>query len=60
MPQTAAAPAFDALAEAYRFHYYAQRGTGESFRPAFDFSGGQWANIQALGIGQQLTDIERV
>ena len=50
--------------EAYRFHYYAQRGSGESFRPAFDFSGGQWENIQALegalGIGQQLADIERI
>lgn len=64
MPQTASAPAFDSMAEAYRFHYYAQRGSGESFRPAFDFSGSQWENIQALegalGIGQQLADIERI
>ena len=64
IPQTASAPAFDALGDAYRFHYYAQRGAGESFRPAIDFSGSQWENIQALesalGIGQQLADIERI
>ena len=64
MPQTASAPAFDVLGDAYRFHYYAQRGTGESFRPAFDFSGSQWESIQALegalGIAQQLADIERI
>ena len=62
--QTASAPAFDALGDAYRFHYYAQRGAGASFRPAFDFSGSRWGNIQALesalGIGQQLADIERI
>ncbi|MDE0105130.1 MAG: alpha/beta hydrolase [Bryobacterales bacterium] len=64
IPQTASAPAFDVLGDAYRLHYYAQRGTGESFRPTFDFSGSRWASIQALegtlGIGQQLADIERI
>ena len=35
-----------------------------AFRPAIDLSGSQWENIQALesalGIGQQLADIERI
>ena len=60
IPQTESAPAFDVLGDAYRFHYYAQRGTGESFRPTLAFSGSRWASIQelegALGIGQQLAD----
>lgn len=64
IPQTEAAPGFNLLGDAYRFHYYAQRGTGESYRPTFDFTGSQWSNIQqledALGIGQQLADIERI
>ena len=64
IPQIESAPGFDLLGDAYRFHYYAQRGTGESHRPTFDFTGSQWNNIQqlegALGIGQQLADIERV
>ena len=57
-------PAFDALADSYRFHYYDQRGAGLSTRPQLDFGGSQWENIQALegalGITQQLADIERI
>lgn len=64
IPPTASAPAFDALGDSYRFHYYDQRGSGLSTRPEFDFSGSQWDNIQqledTLGISQQLADIERI
>ncbi len=64
IPHTESAPAFDVLGDTYQFHYYAQRGTGGSYRPTFDFTESQWGNIQqlegALGIGQQLADIERV
>ncbi len=64
IPPTASAPAFDALGDNYRFHYYDQRGSGLSTRPEFEFSGSQWDNIQqlegALGITEQLADIERI
>lgn len=66
VPESVSAPAFDALGDAYRMHYYDQRGTGQSTRP-FDkapWNGGVWQNIQTLegtlGIAQQLADIERI
>ncbi len=58
-------PAFDRLSDAYRVHYYAQRGTGDSTRPIRGFdSDNTWENIQtlvgSLGIREQLADIERI
>jgi len=49
----------------YRFHYYDQRGCGESTRPFDRFSGtNTYENMmeleKTLGIGAQLADIERI
>ena len=66
IPTGESAPAFDALADEFKVHYYDQRGTGRSTRP-FDvdvWSDSTWPNIQklegTLGIAQQLADIERI
>jgi proline iminopeptidase len=53
------------LAGKYRFHYYDQRGCGESTRPFVRFSGtNTYENMmeleKTLGIGAQLADIERI
>jgi len=53
------------LTSDYRFHYYAQRGCGESTRPINQFaSNNMYANMQTLdqtlGLGAQIADIERI
>jgi proline iminopeptidase len=55
----------EALTADYRFHYYDQRGCGRSSRPIESFaSNSSYKNIQTLdqtlGIGAQLSDIERI
>ena len=65
VPPQGPIPAFDRLSDAYRVHYYAQRGTGDSTRPIRGFdSNNTWENIQtlvgALGMREQLADIERI
>ena len=55
----------DVLTTAYRFHYYDQRGAGQSTRPFDRFtSKNYYQNMttleQTLGIGAQLADIERI
>lgn len=55
----------DSLTTTYRFHYYDQRGAGQSTRPFDRFtSKNYYQNMttleQTLGIGAQLADIERI
>ena len=55
----------DALTDQYRFHYYDQRGCGQSSRPFERFSNSNfYANMttleQTLGLGAQIADIERI
>ena len=55
----------DALTATYRFHYYDQRGAGQSTRSFDRFtSKNYYQNMttleQTLGIGAQLADIERI
>ena len=63
IPETTAAPGLDL--SGYRVHYYDQRGTGQSSQPFQGaVSSGMWENLQALvgalGIAQQIADIERI
>ncbi len=53
------------LSNDYRFHYYAQRGCGQSTRPIDRFkSPNVYENMQtldrSLGLGAQIADIERI
>ncbi len=53
------------LTEAYRFHYYDQRGCGQSSRPLDTFaSSNYYQNMttldRTLGLGAQVADIERI
>ncbi len=53
------------LSDTYRFHYYDQRGCGESTRPIDRFESPKtYENMQtldrSLGLGAQLADIERI
>jgi len=55
----------EALTSEYRFHYYDQRGCGESTRPIDRFeSKNMYENMmtldQTLGLGAQIADIERI
>ncbi len=55
----------EALAGEYQFHYYDQRGCGESTRPFDRFeSPNTYENMtvleQTLGLGAQIADIERI
>lgn len=64
-PFAAPPSGFGSLTERYRFHYYDQRGSGRSTRPVDAFtSSNYYENMQtldrALGIGAQLSDIERI
>jgi proline iminopeptidase len=64
-PDTQAWSGLETLGEDYTFHYYAQRGSGESSRPIDRFeSANLYQNIktldQQLGIGAQIADIERI
>ena len=58
-------PGLEALTDAYRFHYYDQRGSGQSTRPVDTFSSqNTWENMQfleaVLGLGAHVADIERI
>jgi proline iminopeptidase len=53
------------LVDEYRFHYYDQRGCGESTRPLDRFpSSNMYENMQSLdrtlGLGAQIADVERI
>jgi proline iminopeptidase len=55
----------DALTDRYRFHYYDQRGCGQSSRPFERFPDSNfYANMttleQTLGLGAQIADLERI
>ena len=58
-------PGLKPLTDAYRFHYYDQRGCGQSTRPFDTFSSpNYYENMttleRTLGMGAQLADIERI
>jgi proline iminopeptidase len=58
-------PGLVPLTETFKFHYYDQRGCGQSTRPFDTFSSpNYYENMttleQALGMGAQLADIERI
>ena len=58
-------PALEALTDDYQFHFYDQRGAGQSTRPFDRFTEGSYYQKmmtleQTLGIGAQLADIERI
>jgi proline iminopeptidase len=64
-PFTQPVSGLEPLTSAFRFHYYDQRGCGESTRPIDRFeSKNMYENMktldQKLGLGAQLTDIERI
>ncbi|MCB0188356.1 MAG: alpha/beta hydrolase, partial [Caldilineaceae bacterium] len=65
MPYQEPWPALAPLTDDYRFHFYDQRGAGQSTRPFDRFTTGNfYQNMttleQTLGIGAQLADIERI
>lgn len=65
MPFTQPVRGLSALEGNYRFHYYDQRGCGESTRPIQRFeSSNTYENMQrldrTLGLGAQIADIERI
>jgi pimeloyl-ACP methyl ester carboxylesterase len=58
-------PGLDPLTDDYRFRYYDQRGCGQSTRPidtfySRNFNQNMKTLDQALGIGAQLADIDRI
>ena len=58
-------PGLGPLTNEYQFHYYDQRGCGQSTRPIDKFSStNYYANMtaldQTLGIGAQVADMERI
>lgn len=58
-------PGLRSLTNRYTFHYYDQRGAGQSSRPITRFpSSNTWENMQTLdktlGLGAQIADIERI
>lgn len=64
-PQAGPWPGLDSLAGEYKFHYYHQRGCGQSTRPFDTFSSPNYYDNmttleQTLGMGAQLADIERI
>ncbi len=64
-PFAAPVPGLAALTDRYTFHYYDQRGSGESSRPIDKFtSSNYYENMQTLdktlGLGAQIADLERV
>jgi proline iminopeptidase len=65
MPSAEPWPALTLLSNEYRFHYYDQRGCGESTRPFDRFEAGNTYRHmlkleQTLGLGAQIADIERI
>jgi proline iminopeptidase len=64
-PFTQPMSGLEPLTPAFRFHYYDQRGCGESTRPIDRFeSQNLYENVKALdaslGLGAQIADIERI
>lgn len=64
-PYSAAWPGLAPLIRDYRFHYYDQRGCGQSTRPIDRFAAGNFYRNaktldRTLGIGAQVADIERI
>ena len=64
-PYVEAWPGLDPLTDDYQFHYYDQRGAGQSTRPIDTFdSNNFYANAKSLeetlGLSAQLADIERI
>lgn len=64
-PYSEAWPGLDSLTGEYQFHYYDQRGAGQSTRPIDTFnSQNYYENMtqldQVLGLGAQIADIERI
>lgn len=65
MPFTEPAHGLSLLSDDYQFHYYAQRGSGDSTRPIDRFeSKNMYQNMteldRTLGVGAQIADIERI
>jgi len=65
MPFSQPISGLESLTGEYRFHYYHQRGCGESTRPIDQFdSNNMYENMQTLyktlGLGAQIADIERI
>ncbi|MCG3212441.1 MAG: 2-succinyl-6-hydroxy-2,4-cyclohexadiene-1-carboxylate synthase [Anaerolineae bacterium] len=65
MPYLKPWPGLTPLTGSYRFHYYDQRGCGQSTRPFDTFaSTNYYQNMttleQTLGLGAQIADIERI
>ena len=64
-PYTEPWPGLETLTRAYRIHFYDQRGCGQSTRPIDTFTSKNFyenmqALDQALGLGAQVADIERI
>ncbi|MCP4358499.1 MAG: alpha/beta hydrolase [Chloroflexi bacterium] len=64
-PFTQPLPGLEPLTNEYQFHYYDQRGSGQSSRPIDTFSSNNYyENMtvldQTLGLGAQIADIERI
>jgi proline iminopeptidase len=65
MPPAAPWPGLSALSEQYTFHYYHQRGCGQSTRPIDRLTSknpyqAMAALDRTLGLGAQIADIERI
>ncbi len=65
MPPSSPWPGLSALSEQYTFHYYHQRGCGQSTRPIDRLSQGNPYEAmglldRTLGLGAQIADIERI
>jgi proline iminopeptidase len=65
LPYTAPWPGLEPLTQSYRFHYYDQRGCGQSTRPFDRFtSSNYYENLttleRTLGLGAHIADIERI
>lgn len=64
IPYTQPWPGLNSLTGDYQFHYYDQRGSGQSTRPFDTFSGNYIENLttleQTLGLGAQIADMERI
>jgi proline iminopeptidase len=64
-PPVEAWPGLESFTGAYRFHYYHQRGCGQSTRPIDTFSSSNYSQNgltldRTLGLGAQIADIERI
>lgn len=65
VPYTQSWAGLESLTDNYQFHYYDQRGCGQSTRPIDTFASPNYsANLntleQTLGLGAQIADIERI